>query len=170
VKAEVPRRIPSRENGQSTVGLVASLPASSSFSISKRVGLRMGPTLGRFTDTARKTYRAHRLCWKSRDKKKALLQPIVSSQLTKFVAALPQNPLLASELAKLGGASAVETKSALGSRLGQLCWFPRAAEHASRRCGDLHGAPVQNLVVPIDDCQQRTSYNAQLRIGFISRR
>jgi hypothetical protein len=38
-----------------------------------------------------------------RQKKEALLQPIVSSQLTEFVAELPQNPLFASELAELGG-------------------------------------------------------------------
>src|SRR5258708_6344327 len=68
------------------------------------------------------------------------------------------------------GGSVVETRSALWLSLGQLCLLSRAAEHASRGCGDLHGAPVQNLVVPINDCQQRMPDNAHLRIGFISRR
>ncbi len=73
-----------------------------------------------------------------------------------------------SELAKLLGEALLKTRSALWLSLGQLCRLPRAAEHASRSCGDLHGAPVQNLVVPINDCQQRMPHNAHLRIGFIS--
>src|SRR6267143_5512448 len=73
-----------------------------------------------------------------------------------------------SELAKLLGEALLKTRSALWLSLGQLCRLPRAAEHASRSCSDLHGAPVQNLVVPINDCQQRMPHNAHLRIGFIS--
>ena len=68
------------------------------------------------------------------------------------------------------GEALLKTRSALGLSLGQLCRLSRAAEYASRSCGDLHGAPVQNLVVPINDCQQRMPHNAHLRVGFISRR
>src|ERR1700737_1910687 len=60
--------------------------------------------------------------------------------------------------------------SALRSSLGQLCRFPRTAEHVSRSWDDLRGVRVQNLVVPVNDCQQRMPYNAHLRICFISHR
>jgi len=72
------------------------------------------------------------------------------------------------ELAKLLGEALLKTRSALWLSPGQLCRLPWAAEHASRGCGGLRGAPVQNLVVPINDCQRRMPHNAHLRIGFIS--
>ena len=61
-------------------------------------------------------------------------------------------------------------ESALGSHFGQLCRFHRAAEHASRTRSDLRSAFAKNLIVPINDGQQRTPDKAHLRIGFVSRR
>jgi hypothetical protein len=54
VKAEVPRKKPGREKGRSTSSSLAGFAASSNFSISKRVGLRIGSTFGLFGFTARR--------------------------------------------------------------------------------------------------------------------
>src|SRR5713226_7237271 len=69
-----------------------------------------------------------------------------------------------SELAKPSGEAPLKTRSALWFSPGQLCRLPCAAEHAARSCGGLRGATVQNLGVPINDCQQRMPHNAHLRI------
>jgi len=44
---EVPRRIPGREYGRSIFGTLGGLSVSSNFSISKRVGWRIGPSFER---------------------------------------------------------------------------------------------------------------------------